>query len=410
MKIRLLLLLLISNAAFGQMNNYNYQRPLDRIDEQWHKIELPNEIFSKLNSRLTDLRIFGITDKNDTIEAPYLLNISQEELVSESSPFKILNVSSKDDYQFITLRIPSKQAINKIDLGFEQKNFDWLVNIEGSNNQNEWFDLAKDQRILSIRNDQTNYSFTELNFSKSQYEYYRLSYKSDIKPTIDYASTTLDYNKKGNSTDYPTTLSVKEDKKRKESILTIKLKEALPVHRLKLKVENEFDYYRPIRIEYVSDSATMNGRKEYIFNQLFSGTLSSLEDKNYLLESAPTHQLKVTVSNQSNQPLTFSSAQVVAYKHELIARFTEDAGYYLYYGNKYAKATNYDIKNFKNKIPKELKALTLGKEIALVSPKKKAIKQSPLFENKAWLWALMTIIIVTLGWFSIKMLKQKDAE
>jgi hypothetical protein len=31
----------------------------------------------------------------------------------------------------------------------------------------------------------------------------------------------------------------------------------------------------------------------------------------------------------------------------------------------------------------------------------------PLFKNKAWLWAIMIIIILILGWFSVRMLKTK---
>mgnify|MGYP006209236711 CR=1 FL=1 len=33
------------------------------------------------------------------------------------------------------------------------------------------------------------------------------------------------------------------------------------------------------------------------------------------------------------------------------------------------------------------------------------VKKAPLFENKAWLWALMAVIIVLLSFFAFRMLK-----
>jgi len=31
----------------------------------------------------------------------------------------------------------------------------------------------------------------------------------------------------------------------------------------------------------------------------------------------------------------------------------------------------------------------------------------PLFKNKTWLWTIMAVIILLLGWFSIKMMNKK---
>ena len=42
----------------------------------------------------------------------------------------------------------------------------------------------------------------------------------------------------------------------------------------------------------------------------------------------------------------------------------------------------------------------------IIEKEKKASVTAPLFKNKAWLWAIMTLIILLLGWFSIKMIRQ----
>ena len=40
---------------------------------------------------------------------------------------------------------------------------------------------------------------------------------------------------------------------------------------------------------------------------------------------------------------------------------------------------------------------------------KEEVKEvTPLFEDKAWLWVIMIVIIALLGWFSLKMIKKSE--
>jgi hypothetical protein len=44
----------------------------------------------------------------------------------------------------------------------------------------------------------------------------------------------------------------------------------------------------------------------------------------------------------------------------------------------------------------------LGPEQNIAAPVEKV---SALFENKVWLWAIMVVVIATLGFFTLKMMK-----
>jgi hypothetical protein len=39
--------------------------------------------------------------------------------------------------------------------------------------------------------------------------------------------------------------------------------------------------------------------------------------------------------------------------------------------------------------------------------KEALIEKQPLFVNKNWLWVIMGAIILLLGWFSLKMIKER---
>jgi hypothetical protein len=103
--------------------------------------------------------------------------------------------------------------------------------------------------------------------------------------------------------------------------------------------------------------------------------------------------------------LSIEKIQIKGYVHELVARFTEEASYFLTYGNNKASRPNYDIERFIDHVPLSLNALELSNEINL--EKHKEPLTDPLFKNMIWLWTIMCLIIIVLGWFSIKMLKKQ---
>ena len=69
--------------------------------------------------------------------------------------------------------------------------------------------------------------------------------------------------------------------------------------------------------------------------------------------------------------------------------------------------SNYDIDHFADKVPTDAKPVILGDEIRLGNPSSNNAVE-PLFKNKAWLWAVMGLIIAVLGWFTLRMMAQKE--
>jgi len=132
--------------------------------------------------------------------------------------------------------------------------------------------------------------------------------------------------------------------------------------------------------------------------------LNSIEKNEFQFSSTTIQKLKIFISNRDNQPLTIDTIQAKGYIHELIARFTDQATYYLTYGNKKTARPDYDIERFTDNIPETLTTLELGNELKI--EKEEVHVTDPLFKNKAWLWSIMTVIILLLGWFSVKMIRK----
>jgi len=395
----------VSSFCYGQMDQYNYKMELEGITGSWHKITLPNLVFEKVDNSLYDIRIFGIKANNDTIETPYLLKRKTKRIENTVVNFKKLNESYNQNGYYVTFEVPSESIVNQIDLDFEQDNFDWKLTLEGSQNNSEWFTIVEDYRILSIENAFSSYQFTKISFPNSKYQFYRVTVNTPEKLKLNRATLDLQKSTAAGYRNYEiNTVETNNNKQTKKTTIEITLATPVPASYISLDIQNTFDYYRPIVIQYLTDSIKTEQGWKYNYRTLRTETLSSLEEEGFNFDSTILQKLKVVITNHDNEPLTVNSVKVKGYEHELVARFTEPATYFLAYGKSNPLRSNYDIARFENTIPKNLSGLTL-KDVQTIEKVPTEITE-PLFKNKMWLWAVMGLIIVVLGWFSIKMIRQ----
>jgi len=396
--------LVTSAHTFGQMSEYDYKRELHGVSNQWHKLVLPDDIFGKISQDLSDMRIFGITSDNDTIEAPYLLVSPLKNTSSKKQiDFDLINASYTENGYYFTFEIPTIESVNSIKLEFSQKNFDWITKLEGSQNQRDWYTITDNYRILSINNKSTDFQFTDITFPSSKYRFFRLFVQSKEKPNFTVASIALNELEKQSLKKYSIQyFGLEENRKTKQTEIDIELPLPIPISKLSIIISDTFDYYRPVTIQYLADSIHTDVGWKFNYKTLTTGTLNSIDRDGFNFSSTTVKKIKIFIHNQANQPLSIENVQLQGPEHELVARFTEEATYFLSYGNDIVSIPTYDIDRFTDKIPKLLTSLKLGEE--LIIDKGSITETEPLFKNKTWLWVVMTLMILLLGWFSFKMI------
>lgn len=402
----LCLVLLLHVTAFGQHDHYFYQRELKRDTSLWGKVILPNEVFGKVAADFSDLRIIGLTTENDTIEAPYLLVTGKEIIDTRTIDFKIFNTAHNKSGYYYTFEVPKDVAVNRITLDFRESNFDLHLTLEGSQNLNEWFHLVDDYRILSIKNEHTDYHFTTIDFPDSRYKYFRAQIKSNDDPDLLSAHITRQEITEGRYREYIIkSVSNPTNKQSNQTIIEVDLDSPVPISFFSVNVLDSFDYYRPITIQYLVDSTKTEKGFIYSYTTLYKGTINSIEKNSFKFSSTIAQRLKIIIDNQNNEPLNINGFAVKGYVHELNVRFTKQARYYLMYGNAYATKPHYDIERFTDKVPDDLPIIQLGEEQFTAKDEETGVR--PLFENKIWLWGIMVILILVLGWFTLKMMQKK---
>lgn len=403
MKNRLLTFILVVitiGLSTAQFNDYRYMRPLDGVNEQWHSLALPDDIYGKISTQMSDIRIIEI-EGADTLEVPYLIKNPKPKY--EELSFEVINQTSNSTGFYYTFKVEADQPVDQIKVNFERVNFDLRVKLEGSQDQKEWFNILENYRIVSIKNNLTDYQFTTLKFPKTQFEYYRLSVPTGENPNFQSAGMSRRVEADVEYRQYnPIAFDVTENVKKKQTSMIADFEMPVPLSSVSIKVEEVVDYYRSFIIQYLSDSfATEKGWK-YNYQTIHRGTLSSLDDNEFRFSTTVAQKLKIIVNNNDNRPLEIKGIMGKGEVRELVVRFEAPGDHYLLYGHENPRKPNYDIKNFQSSIPEDLKPLTLGAEQFILQAQSDT---EPLFTNQWWFWALMIGIIGLLGWFSMKMVR-----
>jgi hypothetical protein len=407
LNLKIKIIIIITCFSFylkAQTNQYAFKREITGVTDIWHHLQIPNQVFKNVQSGLADVRIYGVKGK-DTLEVPYILRQISDQIKEVNVSFQIINKSAAQGGYYYTFETKSVATINQIVLSLNQQNFDWHINLQGGNDNINWFTILTDYRILAIKNNDTDYSFTSLNFPDSKYKYFRIFIKSKEQPQLNSAKILKIDTVKGSNQDIVfSSYQLKNDIKNKQTIIDLKLNSLSPISHLKLNVQHNYDFYRDFRIEFATDSFKTDKGVQYNYSTLFNGTLSSLENTEFHFNNTLASHVKIIIDNNDNSPLQINSANLKGPIYELIARFEKpDYQYWLFYGNKNVIEPNYDLKNFTNKIPEGLKLISVGNEMK--NPDYIIKTEKPLIENTYWLWALIIVIIGLLGFFTFRMMK-----
>ena len=406
-KIFIILIIFNISISYGQIEEYSYKRELKGMSEQWCKIVLPNEVFGKVLPDLADIRIFGVTTDNDTVEVPYILRFACDETIVKDIAFNVINTSENDKGFYFTFENPAKEPINQIDLNFRQDNFDWRVKLEGSQEMSEWFTVIEDYRILSVKNEITNFQFCKLMFPDSKFRYFRLSINSKEKPDLISASVVQRDVKNGVDVNYRIKKLTKTDnRKTKQTEFDVELQMPLPIASLKINIKDSIDFCRPISVKFLKDSVKTADGWKYNYGVMTHGMINSLSENEFKFSNEIVQKIKILIDNQDNPPLTVGALTVKGHECELLARFTKQASYFLVYGKSTAIRPSYDVSHFEEKIPVILKTVDVGDE--LMNKKEQISETAPLFKNKIWLWGILIVTIIVLGCFAIKMMRTEE--
>ena len=398
-------------TSIAQIDSYSFKRKLNKVDkENYYTLLVSPEVIARSKSNLSDIRIYNIAEK-DTTEIPYLMNWMGSNIKEVSVPFELINDTYNEKCcSYVTLKFPKKQSINQIKLNVSDSNFDKSLKIEGSNDNKQWFTIKEHLRIVRFRTASEDYSYTTINFNNAEFTYFRIKFDDDGSPRINvteaYAFENQLIEGKYN------TLKIlgkrqTENKKEKTSEIIVDFPYSYLVNYITLKSNFKNDFYRNINI-YGSNGSikTEKGDIEnwYMIN---TSVFSSIENNTVFCNNSKTKKLKIEIINYDNEPVVLDEISAFGEQCQLITKLPVSENLYLAYGKENEATPNYDLIHFKDKIPNELSNVDYGSEqVKIITIN----KPDQLIKSKVWLWVVMGVVLVIIGYFALSMLKKEQSD
>ena len=398
---------IFTGTAFAQMGSYSYSRKVEGIESNnYYAIPIDPATASRMSFEKNDVRLYRVG--TDTAEVPYLFESFGRKVEKTEMAFDVVNQSyNAQGWYYFTFEQPQVRKVNYIELHFQRANFDLRIDLEGSMDQRDWRSIEQNARIVSLQNEFVSYEYTTLHFTPSNYKFFQVVVKSadpSWKLHLETASVYDWVERDGRYDELPIgEWKQEENKKDHISEVILPMKAAYPVSQLTMKIKNEKDYYRSLKIYYSKELVkTERGEIEnwiYVSDYM----ISSLEPVRVDLGGIKTDKIKLQILNRNDQPLAIEEIHLKSEACRMIAELESGKNYFLAYGKSYETAPQYDLVYFKEKIPSNVTEAHLGVESVIekiIEP-----KGTPLFENPLWLWSIMIVVILLIGGYSIKMLK-----
>ena len=404
--VLVLVFILITTHSFSQLKDYNYKAEINNVKDTWHVLKLPQESFALMKCNYAAIRIYGLSE-TDTIEIPYIIETLADKQIYTKVPVTVVNRAKTEKGIYFTLQNEGSGNINEIELNFEEENFDWIAKVEGSNNNDEWFTISEKERLVALKRDDVDFKATTIKFPLVNYKFIRIHLQGTQEANLTEALIFEKEVIKGEEEFFKTrSQKIAQEKNTKRTIVSVYLKDSVPVSKIMIPVDSEMDYYRRVHLKTVKDSIVIENRIRYNYESLGTYEISSYKENEIYIENVCVDNLIFEIENMDNHPLPIGEIKVSGNPVELKARFpAEKLQYILAIGNYRAHTPQYDIAGFKNNIPESPAILTVGDFNDIEKEKKE--KNTPVLPfPKYVLWIILVAVIVILGFFTSKMLKK----
>lgn len=113
--------------------------------------------------------------------------------------------------------------------------------------------------------------------------------------------------------------------------------------------------------------------------------------------------ITIQIYNEDNPPLDISSITTAQDAEQIIAWLDSGKSYQLDMMSADAQPPRYDLVNFKDSIPENIKQIGVSHMVNISAPR--TVAPLVLFKN-SWLWGILAFVLVVLALFTIRLTKE----
>ncbi len=341
-----LLVPLFCSASFN-LDSWKYFQEIDFSQDGLIKFELNREVFLNSQKDLADLRLADQKSR----EVPYYLAVSRDSQKVESySPRLLNNTFVKGKYSSVILDTGEKEKIiNRLGIITDSENFQRNVQVQASNDRNNWQTLLTDGYIYDYTDEKGELKAgdTQLDFSDSAFRYYKIEISDPEGEPVKIKDAKAFYYEQSeqNRVEYSPDYKISENREERKTEVLIDLGGAgIPVREVEFSFSQE-NFHRGVYVYAGRDKKDWKFKGNgYIFRYNTSRFQGEKLKLNF--SRSKTRYLKVVIDNKDNTPLTLKDLRVFYPIHRVYFQADPGKSYRLYYGNSRAEKVEYDLEKY----------------------------------------------------------------
>jgi hypothetical protein len=401
---QLFILALVVSFIQSQGQSFTAEAAVAPVEtDGFYNIFISPAINAHLNNEFSDIRIFDAQGH----EVPYLL---QKELpanhINHFVEYEILKKESKSNCcTALLLRNANRTPINNIHLIIKNAEARRRASLMGSDDNQTWFSI-KDHFILDApRNDNGTHEIKIVGFPWSNYEFYQLRINDSTNAPLNIleAGYYADQSSDGKFTILPLKITSYDSAAQKKTYVNLLFNTTQFVDKLEIDVSGVRYYRRNARLFEKRVRTRKGERKEY-YNPIENFELTTGRKAIIDLTKVRGQEFLIEIENEDNPPLVISSVKGFQLNRYLTAWLHKDTQYTIQFGQHTLSPPVYDLGFFKDSIPKGVKILEPG-EIKILT-KSGAETQETFFTDKNIIWAAIVVVMLILGYMSVKLIRE----
>jgi hypothetical protein len=383
-------LLLFCSTAGAQ--SFNYRADLDSVNlSGFYAFSITPELSSMLKTDFRDLRI------RDQMGNPVPWLVAGNIPMLRPELLKALdivqNTTTDSGQSLLIIRNDSKDKIDGFYIRFRNAAVSRTINLSGSHDGIKWYSIIENVS-LERRFIQDHDSFLEnISFPLSSYTFYRVIIYNGKNDPLDILSV-----QKRISRDSPSPHALVENppvsfiRKDSNKISWIRVVNPRQFHISHLGIQVKAPRYFKRQVDILANDFLV-GNFTISSDSLFHLSLPLLNDS----------VIAIQIYNEDNPPLDISSISTAQDTEQIIAYLDSGKSYQLEMMSADAQPPQYDLINFKDSIPENIKQI--GVSHIIYVPALRTVAHNDLFK-KGWLWFCLALVLLVLALFTIRLTKE----
>ncbi len=400
------------NPAWAQ--NFTWKSALDPVKATgFYTIRLKPDVISKsAQAELQDIRVY-----NGKNEVPYILQ-REAPAYDQTSFIPLEIIRDQKNARGISEVVFNKGGVKRLEQFQVIYNSSWVpkkLNISGSYDNKQWYIIDQDV-LINPSEVSTNSGGTamikSMKIPATDYSYYKLEMNDSTSAPL-YISKIVIINSTLVSANAYSAIpqpQIKIIKSQNSGETTFQLDFDAPylINRLSVEIEEPRLFKRDVTL-YLPNAEARQKRKHREAYQYI--TEVSLDPGNLTIElpeTLKTKTLLLVVRNGDNPPLQLKKALAWQQNYFLLTYLEKDKNHEIKLGDRNLRAPDYDLSYFTDSIKGKIPSLNTAKPEYIAGEESingSSAKNPTVFKSNYWIWAALAIIIVLLGFFSVRMIK-----